>query len=295
MEVESLRRRRIGDLVIVILALLSVGLLVYSAVADLNGDQQRTVFWIDLGICIVFLSEFLASWRLAGWQVSYLWRNWYDLISMIPAAYPPLVDHGAWTWVLWGVVILARVGRAADRLVGERVTAAVTSRIVIGVVDTIRFPITVAVLEEVAAVLQAGRYTENLAAALHENEQDIKALVRETLKDDPLTGRIKWVPFHDHMVDTVSETTMRVIYEVLNDPRTEELIADVLRENILQLRSEIRAHGYGSGRGAAAWTAPDPQPGRESADTSRESADANVEAADPTAESADASPESSSP
>ena len=59
------------------------------------------------------------------------------------------------------------------------------------------------------------------------------------------------------MVDTVSETTMRVIYEVLKDPRTEELISDVLRENILQLRSEIRQHGYGSGRGSAAWTAPD--------------------------------------
>jgi len=256
MEVESLRRRRIGDLVIAALAVLSVGLLIYTAVGDLSSQQQRTVFWIDAGICVVFLSEFLASWRLAHWQVSYLWRNWYDLISMIPAAYPALVDT-SWTWVLWGVVILARIGRAVDRLVGERVTAAVTNRIVIAAVDTIRFPITVAVLEEVAGVLQAGRYTENLAAALHENEYEIKAMVRETLKDDPLTGRIKWLPFHDQMVDTVSTTTMRVIYEVLRDPRTEELISDVLRENILQLRSEIRAHGYSSGRGAAAWSAPD--------------------------------------
>jgi voltage-gated potassium channel len=295
MEVESLRARRIGDLVIVVLALLSVGLLVYSAVADLNDDQQRTVFWIDLGICIVFLSEFLGSWRLAGWQVSYLWRNWYDLISMIPAAYPPLVDHGTWTWLLWGLVILARVGRAADRLVGERVFAALTRRVVVTLVDTIRFPITVAVLEEVAAVLQAGRYTENLAAALHENEQDIKAMVRETLKDDPLTGRIKWVPFHDQVVDTVSTTTMRVIYEVLNDPRTEELIADVLRENILQLRTEIRAHGYGSGRGAAAWSAPDPAPSSESSDTSSESSDASAEPVDASDGPADASAGSSSP
>ena len=269
MEVESLRRRRIGDLVIAALAVLSVGLLIYSAVADLDGRQQRTVFWIDLGICIVFLSEFLASWRHAGWQVSYLWRNWYDLISMIPAAYPALVDSN-WTWALWGIVILARVGRAADRLVGERVTAALTSRIVITVVDTFRFPITVAVLAEVAAVLQAGRYTENLAAALHENEDEIKAMVRETLKDDPLTGRITWMPFHDRVVDTVSETTMRVIYEVLRDPRTEELISDVLRENILQLRSEIRAHGYGSGRGAAAWTEADRQEGTEHAEATPE-------------------------
>jgi voltage-gated potassium channel len=256
MEVTSLRRRRLTDLLVVVLAVLSVGLLAYSAIADLSYDQQMTVFWIDVGICVLFLIEFLGSWRDAGWHVSYLWRNWYDVISMIPAAYPTFVE-GTWTRLLWGLVILARVGRAADRLFGERVTAAVTSRVVVAVVDTIRFPITVAVLEEVAAVLQAGRYTQNLAAALRENEGEIKAMVRETLKDDPLTGRITWVPFHDRMVDTVSETTMRVIYEVLKDPRTEELISDVLRENILQLRSEIRAHGYGSGRGAAAWTAPD--------------------------------------
>jgi voltage-gated potassium channel len=271
MEVTSLRRRRLTDLLVVALAVLSVGLLAYSAIADLSYDQQMTVFWIDVGICVLFFIEFLGSWREAGWHVSYLWRNWYDVISMIPAAYPTFVE-GTWTKLLWGLVILARVGRAADRLFGERVTAAVTSRVVIAVVDTIRFPITVAVLEEVAAVLQAGRYTQNLAAALRENESEIKAMVRETLKDDPLTGRITWVPFHDRMVDTVSETTMRVIYEVLNDPRTEELISDVLRENILQLRSEIRAHGYGSGRGAAAWTAPDAD-GSPAADAERAATD----------------------
>lgn len=256
MEVTSLRRRRLADLLVVALAVLSVGLLAYSAFADLDRQQQLTVFWIDLGICILFAIEFIGSWRVSGEGLSYLVRNWYDVLSMVPVAYPDFVE-GTWTQVFWWIVILARVGRAADRLYGERVTAAVTSRIVITVVDTIRFPITVAVLEEVAAVLQAGRYTENLAAALRENEQEIKAMVRETLKDDPLTGRITWVPFHDRMVDTVSETTMRVIYEVLNDPRTEELIADVLRENILQLRTEIRDHGYGPGRGATAWTKPD--------------------------------------
>jgi voltage-gated potassium channel len=256
MEVTSLHRRRLADLLVVALAILSVGLLAYSAFAHLDRSQQLTVFWIDLGICVLFAVEFVASWRASGMGPVYLVRNWYDVLSMVPAAYPDFVE-GTWTRLLWWLVILARVGRAADRLYGERVTAAVTSRVVTTLVDVIRFPVTIAVLEEVAEVLQAGRYTENLAAALRENEQEIKAMVRETLKDDPLTGRITWVPFHDRLVDTVSETTMRVIYEVLNDPRTEELIADVLRENILQLRSEIRQHGYGSGRGAAAWSEPD--------------------------------------
>jgi voltage-gated potassium channel len=259
MEVKSLRRRRLTDLLVVALAVLSVGLLAYSALADLSDDEQMTVFWIDVGICVLFLIEFVGSWRGAGWGVAFLWRNWYDVISMVPVAHPNFVE-GTWTRLLWAIVILARIGRGADRLVGERVTAAVTSRVVTGVVDVIKYPITVAVLEEVAAVLQAGRYTENLANALRENEQEIKTMVREKVKGDPLTGRITWLPFHDRLVDTVSETTLRVIFEVLHDPRTDELIADVLRENILQLRTEIRKHEYGSGVGAAAWTDSDATP-----------------------------------
>lgn len=259
MRVTSLRRRRLGDLLVVALAVLSVGLLAYSAFADLSDDEQMTVFWIDVGICVLFFIEFVGSWQAAGWGLTFLWRNWYDVISMIPVAHPYFVE-GEWTRLLWGVVILARIGRAVDRLVGERVTAAVTSRATTALVDIIKYPITVAVLEEVAAVLQAGRYTQNIANALHENESEITAMVREKVKADPVTGRITWLPFHDRLVDTVSETTLRVIFEVLNDPRTDELIADVLRENILQLREEVRKHSYGTGRGAAAWTDPDQTP-----------------------------------
>lgn len=251
----SLRGRQLTDLLVVGLAVLSVGLVAYSVLFDLSDQEQITVFWIDVGICVLFLIEFVVSWRAAGGRLSFLWRNWYDVISMVPVAHPYFLE-GEWTQLLWGVVVFARIGRGADRLVGERVTAAVTSRVVTAVVDVIKYPITVAVLEEVAAVLQAGRYTENLANALHENEDEIKSMVREKVKADPLTGRVTWLPFHDRLVDTVSETTLRVIFEVLNDPRTDELIADVLRENILQLRTEVRKHEYGSGVGAAAWTTP---------------------------------------
>jgi hypothetical protein len=253
MHVTSLRRRRLTDLLVVALAVLSVALLAYSALFDLTDEQQMTVFWIDVGICVVFFFEFLGSWRAAGWGLMFWWRNWYDVLSMIPVAHPYFVE-GEWTRLLWGVVILARIGRGVDRLVGERVAGAVTSKAINRLVDVIKYPITVAVLEEVAAVLQAGRYTENIATALHENEHEIKSMVREKVKADPLTGRITWLPFHDRLVDTVSETTLRVIFEVLNDPRTDELVADVLRENILQLRAEVRKRAYGAGHGAAAWS-----------------------------------------
>lgn len=255
----SLRRQRLADFVVLALAVFSVALLMYSALFDLTEQQRMTVFWIDLSICVLFFIEFVVSWRESGAGLIYLARNWYDVISMVPAAYPNFVE-GTWTRLLWAVVVLARIGRAADLLVGERVTAALTSRATTALVDLIRYPITVAVLDEVATVLRTGRYAENLAIALHENEREIKAMVLQTVKADPVTGRVTWLPFHDRLVDTVTDTTLRVIFATLNDPRTDELIADVLRENIRQLQDEVRKHAYGPGRGAAAWTERDQRP-----------------------------------
>ncbi|MGH3386666.1 MAG: ion transporter [Nocardioidaceae bacterium] len=249
------RSRRITDVGVVVLALVSVALLGLTAFGSLDDGQQLTVFWVDVGVCVLFLAEFVGSWRRSGWRPGFWLRNWYEVLGMIPVAHPVFLERG-WTIALWVVVVLARVGRAADRLVGERVTAAITTRATHAVVETVKHPITVAVLDEVALVLQTGAYTQNLANALEENRGELKAMVLEKLEADPLAGRISLLPFHHRVVDTVTETTLRVIFEVLSDPRTDELISDVLRENIEQMREEVRKREYGSGRGAATWTPP---------------------------------------
>ena len=109
------------------------------------------------------------------------------------------------------------------------------------VVDVIKRPITIAVLDEVADVLRSGHYTRNIASALQENHEEIKEMIREKIKADPTAGRIGLVPFHDRLINEVSETTLRVILEVLADPRTDELVSDMLRDNVTQIRTAVRA------------------------------------------------------
>lgn len=253
MSTPVLTQRRVSDVLVVLLAVVSVVLLGLSAFGSFTPRQQLTVFWIDVGICVLFALEFLFSWSHLHWRPAFLLRNWYDLVGMVPVAHPAFLD-GGWTRVLWAVVVLARIGRAVDRLVGQRVTASVTKRASAALVDAVKHPITVAVLEEVASVLQTGHYTKNIATALEENREEIRDMVREKLEEDRLTSRLTAVPFSDRLVDTVSETTLRVIFSVLDDPRTDELISDVLRENILQMRTQVHERAYGDGRGAAAWT-----------------------------------------
>jgi hypothetical protein len=93
----------------------------------------------------------------------------------------------------------------------------------------------------VASVLQTGHYTRNIAAALQENREELKQMVADKIRDDPTAGRLYLVPFHDRIIEQASETTLRVILEILADPRTDELISDLLRDNITQIRQAVRA------------------------------------------------------
>jgi ferritin-like protein len=113
------------------------------------------------------------------------------------------------------------------------------------VIDVIKRPITVAVLDEVADVLKAGHYTRNIASALRENHEEIKQMLAEKIKEDPTARHIGLLPFHDRIINEASETTLRVLLEVLADPRTDELVSDLLRDNITQLRMAVRVRQDG--------------------------------------------------
>lgn len=149
-------------------------------------------------------------------------------------------------FVVLGLIVLAVlaafIGRALVRRgLREPFVVRLINRVSDRVVDVIKRPITIAVLDEVADVLQAGHYTQNISAALHENREEIKTMLAEKIKQDPTARHIGLLPFHDRLIDEASETTLRVLLEVLADPRTDELISDLLRDNITQLRQAVRA------------------------------------------------------
>jgi hypothetical protein len=111
------------------------------------------------------------------------------------------------------------------------------------IVAVVKRPITVAVLDEVADVLRSGNYTRNVASALRENHEQIKAMISEKVRADPAAARsINLLPFHERLIQEVIEAAMRVVFEVLADPRTDELVSDMLRDNLDQIRSAVAVH-----------------------------------------------------
>jgi hypothetical protein len=107
-------------------------------------------------------------------------------------------------------------------------------------VDLVKRPITIAVLDEVSAVIQIGHYTKNISDALEENHDALVALVAEKVRNDPASRVVGRLPGYDAVVSQVSETTLRVLIEMLGDPRMDELVSDLLRNNLEQIKRAVR-------------------------------------------------------
>lgn len=118
-------------------------------------------------------------------------------------------------------------------------------------------PLTIVVLDEVAAVIQTGHYTKNISEALLENHDELKALVAEKVRADPNARLVSKLPGYDAIVSEVSETVLRVLIEMLSDPRMDELVSDLLRNNLEQIKVAVRERQHES---VGAMRPPDPVP-----------------------------------
>ena len=81
-----------------------------------------------------------------------------------------------------------------------------------------------------------------------ENHDELVALVAEKVRNDPSSRVVSHVPGYDTIVHQVSETTLRVLIEMLGDPRMDELVSDLLRNNLEQIKEAVREHERGPGR-----------------------------------------------
>ncbi len=134
------------------------------------------------------------------------------------------------------------------------------NRLTLWFVDLIKRPITVAVLDEVSDVLKEGHYTKNISDALIENHDELVALVAEKVRADPSSRVVSHIPGFDAIVGQVSETTLRVLIDMLGDPRMDELVSDLIRNNIEQIKVAVREHERGGDPRTEPAAAPPPVP-----------------------------------
>lgn len=233
------RRIRPLDWLMLLLAVGSIALLAFETWGPVTPAQTRQIVRADYAICAIFLAEFLWRWREAGWTRAYVWRNWYEVLGMIPVSSPALRGFRLFR-VVRIAILLSRFGMAADRAFGDEVTYRFVNRFRDGVMDAVGGAITIAVLSEVAEVLEKGTYTRNVARALTENDGELRAMIADKLRQNPRTKALSRLPFYKDIVNAAVDASLSLAQELLADPRTDELVADVLRENLTQLRAALQ-------------------------------------------------------
>ena len=226
---------RLVDWLMLALAVASVIYLVWITFWDVSPGTLTTIQRIDYIVCAIFAIDFLFSWKREGTGWRFLRRNWYEILGMIPIATPGLRNF-PWLRI---VFVFARLGRVIDRAFGEQITSNLLNKFTKTIVGVIKRPITIAVLDEVGGVLRSGHYTQNIARALEENHHELDAMILELIRNDPQTGKLRYLPFHDDLVRLAADTSFRIIFRMLADPRTDELVSDMLRENVEQIRASV--------------------------------------------------------
>jgi len=226
------------DWVMLALAVASVAMLGYSLWGGASEAWRARIVFADLVICGVFAVEFAVRWQRAGWSRDYLLHNWYEVLGMIPVAHPALRSLRLLR-IVRIVVLLSRLGGAADRALGDEFTYRLVKKMQDAVVEAIGGALTLYMLDEVARVLGRGTYTRNVSRALAENRQALEAMVVEKVRADPRSRRLQRIPFYDDLVHAVTRATLDVAAGILDDPRTDELVSDLLRLNLQQIREAV--------------------------------------------------------
>jgi hypothetical protein len=219
------------------LAVLTNGWLLFFPPSDRHVHHGVEV--ADLVLCVVL--ALTIGWRWLRFRAGrrLLRKQWWEVVALFPFIVPTV---GEWKAVLLAVLV-ARLVRTVDRtdnVLGDRITADVVRHFSDPIVNAIKRPITIAVMDEVVAVLNAGTYAKNVRVALEENRSEIEGMVVDLVRQDRAAGRLKLLPFHDAGVTLMTDTILRLVNGILDDPRTTELISDVIAHSADQIRTAIR-------------------------------------------------------
>jgi voltage-gated potassium channel len=233
------------DWIMLALAIVSVGMLVYETWGNPTPEQTTAILQADLVIVGIFIIEFAIRWARDDRPKSFFWRNWYEVLGMIPVAHPAVRGFRLFR-ILRIVVILGRFGRAADRAFGEDFTYKLVRRFKDVIADAVSGAVTIRVLAETEAVLLKGKYTHNLADAIEARGDEMLAIAVEKVKKDPEVGRVRHIPFFEEIVGTTSRVSQRIVIDLLRDPRMDEIVRDIIQQNTTQIRASIAARDAGA-------------------------------------------------
>lgn len=233
------REITVVDIVMVSLALVSLGLLVYEDVYNPPPEGRRAIVYIDLTIVGIFALEYLVRLSQAKDKKAFVKSHWYDLVGMVPVSHP-IFRGFRLARIFRLVVISGRLLRATDRSLGEAFLQKQLTKYRAIVVEELTEPIFVAGLKLTENALVKGDYGSAVARALAQQRDTIaNHMVNQMRKDTALNLLLK-TPGIGPGIERLPGRVLDGVVETLGAPEIDDAIRQVIREIMADLRRGIK-------------------------------------------------------
>ncbi len=229
------------DAIMVVLALLSVGLLVYDEFAE-PGDPWRTrILWADLVIVIVFALEFL--WRLfqAERKTNYALRHWYDLLGMVPAMVfaNPAFRAFRLARVVRVVAVASRFLRVTDRTFGEAFVNRTLGKYKGIFVEELTTPVVLAVLNVAEQATLKGNYGTAVANGLRARKDEISDHVLTSIRKDTTLNLLLKTPGVGPAIERLPGRALEGVADTLGSKEMDDAIRAILKQIFADLKRDV--------------------------------------------------------
>jgi hypothetical protein len=221
----------------IILSIFSLGLLIYWLV---NMPVKVSAEWIyiDLGIGIVFVFEFLTRSGFRWNKAIYLRTHFFDFIAIVPALV--LVNRGypleaVWVWL----ILITRAIRMIDRILGDGFVQRNIYALVEGFEEEITDRVTLRIINRLENDISQTNIGQNIAGILEKNKAAVLRRVKQEHPHEGFGAGLAHLVGLDILIERSESRIYDSIIEVIKSPEVEQAIREGVDSSFKSIRSEI--------------------------------------------------------
>jgi hypothetical protein len=194
-------------------------------------------YWLDIIFSVFFAVEFVTRsgfrWDPSGYMVSHV----FDFVAIVPALVLIHYNVPFFHVYVW-VILVARVIRALDRILGDGFIRRNALALASGFEEEITDRVMMRILDRVHEDLEQGRYARSIGAVLEGNRQAMLERLHQQHPNSIKSGIAKVFGVEKKLIKA-EEDTYKALINVLNSPEVDRILHESIDSTFATLRKGV--------------------------------------------------------
>jgi hypothetical protein len=219
-----------------VLSIISLVPLIIWVVRPANISSNNW-YWLDIGFSVLFALEFVTRsgfrWNPSGYTRS----HFFDFIAIVPAlvlAHFAVPFYSVWIWI----VLIARVIRALDRILGDGFIPRNVLAIAEGFEEEITDRVMLRILDRTQADLDRGKFASAIGVVFDKNKGPVLQQIREQHPRALTTGIAHAVGINS-AIERAEEQVYDAIVKILKSPEVDKTLRESIDTTFASLRKSV--------------------------------------------------------